>query len=53
MLKMIASLFVVLAASFLYLQAALPGGVCAMVDHPYLCGDEPVRVKDLGIAAAD
>ena len=53
MLKMVASLFVVLAASILYLQAAQPGGLCAMVDHPHMCGDKPLWVKDPGVAAAD
>ena len=53
MLEMAVSLFVILAASVLYLQAAQPGGICSVIDHAYLCGDKPARVKDLGIAAAD
>ncbi len=53
MLKMAASLLVILAASLIYLQAAQPGGLCAAIGHSHLCGDKAGAAQALGVAAAD
>ena len=54
MLKMAAALFMILAASTVYLHAAQPGGLCALIGHPYVCpADAPYRMNPTGLAAAD
>ncbi len=53
MLKMAASLLVIVVASIVYLQVAQPGGLCAAIGHSHLCGDKAGAVEALGVAAAD
>ena len=55
MLRIAAALFTVLAASVVYLHAAQPGGLCAVIDHPQLCrqADAPYGMDLLGAANVD
>ena len=54
MLKMATALLMILGASFAYLHTAQPGGLCAVIDHPYLChGGTSYGMDAPELAAAD